>query len=56
MNAVDRSINPNTRDPLYLGMSLFSLALVLVGFSRSFYSIERLVLAGVFAASAGQIP
>ena len=37
MNALDRSNNRNTRDPFYLGMSIFSLVIALVGFSRSFY-------------------
>ena len=37
MNALDRSGNRNTRDSFYLGMSIFSLVIALVGFSRSFY-------------------
>ena len=37
MNALDRSGNRNTRDPFYLGMSIFSLVIALAGFSRSFY-------------------
>ncbi len=40
MNAIDRSIGHNARDPFYLGASLFSLVIVLVGFSRSFYLQE----------------
>ena len=37
MSTVDQPGSSNTRDPFYLGMSVFSLGIVLVGFSRSFY-------------------
>ena len=37
MSAFDRSGNRGTRDPFYLRMSIFSLVIVLVGFSRGFY-------------------
>ncbi len=40
MNALDRPIDHNGRDPFYLGASLFSLVIVLVGFSPSFYLQE----------------
>lgn len=37
MSAFDRSGNRSARDPFYLRMSVFSLVVVLVGFSRGFY-------------------
>jgi hypothetical protein len=37
MSAIERSGSHDTRDPFYLGMSLFSLTIVMVGFARSFY-------------------
>ena len=37
MNPIDTSRGQTTRDPFYLGMSLFSLGIVLVGFTRGFY-------------------
>ncbi len=40
MNALDRPIDHNGRDPFYLGASLFSLVIVLVGFSPGFYLQE----------------
>lgn len=40
MNALDRPIDHHARDPFYLGASLFSLVIVLVGFSPSFYLQE----------------
>jgi hypothetical protein len=37
MGTIDRLGNRNVGDPFYLGMSLFSLVMALVGFSRGFY-------------------